>query len=188
MKQTFKRIIGVFLAALLIFTAAPFAGIFGLNADAAEIVETGDCRNPDQTWTLYSDGLLTITGTGWYYASQIGAEWDHHRDSVKKVSISTGIGSISAYVFLDHPNLTEIILEADDPCYTTIDGVLYNKDKTVLIYYPAGKTSTSFTIPDTVTTIDSNAFSNCTYLRNIIIPDSVTGGLDTVAVRCPRFL
>jgi hypothetical protein len=44
---------------------------------------------------------------------------------------------------------------------------LYNKNKTVLHTYPAGKTNTSFTIPDSVTSIGDRAFSSCTSLTSV---------------------
>jgi hypothetical protein len=51
---------------------------------------------------------------------------------------------------------------------------LYSKDKNTLIAYPAGKTETSFIIPDGVTSIDSWVFSFCANLTCVTIPDSVT--------------
>jgi len=50
---------------------------------------------------------------------------------------------------------------------------LYNKDKTALRAYPAGKKG-AFSIPDSVNFIDNRAFFNCTGLTSIAIPDSVT--------------
>ena len=58
----------------------------------------------------------------------------------------------------------------DNPAYCSIDGVLYNKDMTTLMFCPKDKTE--LVIPDTVTTIGPWAFSNCN-IENIVIPDSV---------------
>lgn len=96
--------------------------------------------------------------------------------------------------FINCPALKEFIVDKNDNNYMTIDGVLYSKDGTTLIRYPAGKTDKTFTIPDTVKYIDSYAFegatnlesiynvsyldspkifSNCTSLKNIEISSSV---------------
>jgi hypothetical protein len=58
--------------------------------------------------------------------------------------------------------------------YSSVDGVLYTKNQTVLIIYPAGKTAVSFTIPDSVTSIGFAAFEKCANLTSVTIPNSVT--------------
>ncbi|MDE7097575.1 MAG: leucine-rich repeat domain-containing protein, partial [Ruminococcus sp.] len=54
------------------------------------------------------------------------------------------------------------------------DGILYNKDMTVLIKYLMTKKTAEFIIPDSVISIGGSAFSVCTSLTSITIPDSVT--------------
>ncbi len=57
--------------------------------------------------------------------------------------------------------------------YKTIDGVLYDKNQTTLINYPALKTSKVFEIPDTVKTIKQDAIETTNNLEKIIIPKNV---------------
>jgi len=71
-------------------------------------------------------------------------------------------------------NLTAINVDANNTAYVSENGVLFNKDKTTLLQYPQKKTGTSYVIPNTVTTIASEAFYNCSALTSITIPNSVT--------------
>ena len=68
-----------------------------------------------------------------------------------------------------------INVSADNPYFASVDGVLFNKDITKLLLYPAGKTSTKYgyEVPKTVKEIAPCAFK-CTTLDKILIPSSVT--------------
>lgn len=57
--------------------------------------------------------------------------------------------------------------------YSSTDGVLFNKDKTTLIEYSKDKISPEYVIPDSVTRIWSNAFSDCNNLTTIKLPDGI---------------
>lgn len=58
--------------------------------------------------------------------------------------------------------------------YRSIDGILFNKDKTTIIRFPPKNGLTSYEIPGSVTAINSNAFNSCKNLTSVTIPDSVT--------------
>ena len=53
------------------------------------------------------------------------------------------------------------------------NGVLFNKAKTTLIQYPAGKTDANYNIPNSVTSIGVDAFASSNSLTSIVIPNSV---------------
>lgn len=72
------------------------------------------------------------------------------------------------------PNLTSIFVDEDNQHYSDIDGVLFNKSKTILIRYPHFKSGTEYEIPNSVTRIMDFAFSECNNLTSIKIPNSVT--------------
>ena len=63
--------------------------------------------------------------------------------------------------------------DADNEVFTTEDGVLFSKDKTILYKYPAMKSGWYYQVPSTVKYIDSDAFLCAYYLRELVIPDSV---------------
>jgi len=72
------------------------------------------------------------------------------------------------------PNLTEIKVGENNQYYCSVDGVLFNKDKTELIAFPRSKSVDGYRIPDTVKKIGGNAFRNREDLTSIVIPESVT--------------
>jgi len=92
---------------------------------------------------------------------------------ITSVTIPNSVTSIGVDAFDHCISLIEINVVADNNAYTAEDGILYNKNKTVLVVYPAGKTG-AFIIPINVTNIGDNAFSGCANLTSVTIPDSVT--------------
>ncbi|HOZ13573.1 MAG TPA: leucine-rich repeat protein [Tenuifilaceae bacterium] len=94
--------------------------------------------------------------------------------SLTSVSIPTSVISIGYGVFANCRALTAIDVDSANPNYSSDNGVLFNKDKTVLVAYPAGKTEISYSIPNSVTSILNSAFYGCTSLTSITIPTSVT--------------
>ena len=88
------------------------------------------------------------------------------------VVIPNSVTIIGDNAFYGCSSLEEIIASTDNPAYSSLDGVLYNKDKTQLLKCPSKKSSVM--IPGSVTTIGESAFSYCDGLISIVIPDSVT--------------
>lgn len=80
----------------------------------------------------------------------------------------------------------EINVSTDNPYYTSVDGVLFDKDVTKLLTYPAGKTSTSkygYAVPKTVKEITTYSFEH-TSLDSILLPSSVIANNDTASAFC----
>ena len=94
--------------------------------------------------------------------------------SLKSVTIPDSVTSIGDSAFGDCTSLTAIDVTIGNKNYTSVNGVLFNKDKTELICYPAGKTDKSYIIPDSVISMGYSAFRSCVNLTRIIIPDSLT--------------
>jgi hypothetical protein len=95
-------------------------------------------------------------------------------ESLTIITIPDSVTSIGGYAFASCYSLTSINVGAGNLNYTDVNGVLFNKGKTVLLTYPEGKTGANYTIPDSVTSIGDDAFYGCSSLTSITIPDSVT--------------
>ena len=96
----------------------------------------------------------------------------------------TSIGGDSGWLtFKDCPSLTGITVDALNPVYRSVDGVLIDKSKTTLIKCPEGKAG-SYPVPNNVTKIEAHAFSGSTHLTSVTIPDSVNSIEDNAFESC----
>lgn len=95
--------------------------------------------------------------------------------SLERLSIPAKVISIGAYAFDECTNLAYISVDENNNEYSNDEyGALFNKDKTMLIKYPAGNIESNYEIPNTVAIIESNSFKNSKSLVSVTIPDSVT--------------
>ena len=120
----------------------------------------------------YCRGLTSITIPN--SVTSIGYAAFEHCTGLTSITIPNSVTSISDWAFDGCTGLTSINVANENNYYSSNNGVLFNKKKTELIRYPEGKSQTSYTIPDSVTSIGYGAFYGCTGLTSITIPDSVT--------------
>lgn len=100
------------------------------------------------------------------------------------VTIPKSITSIGSGSFEGCSSLHEITVDDENSNFTSIKGVLYSKDITKIYCCPAKLTETTFTIPETVKSIEPYAFYGCANLTSITIPESVTFIGDYAFARC----
>ena len=91
---------------------------------------------------------------------------------LESVTIGKGCTSVTASAFTRNVNLVKFDVSEDNESYTSVDGVLYNKEKTAVVCYPKSL-SGEYVIPDTVTSIEKAAFENCNKLTKITIGSGV---------------
>ncbi len=96
-------------------------------------------------------------------------------DYIETINIPATVNNIetSTYAFTT-PNLKNINVDSGNTAYSSINGVLFSKDKKKIIVYPAGRTATTYSIPNGTTIIETDAFYNTNYLKHIDIPNTVT--------------
>ena len=145
-----KRLLSFVLVVLMIASLLPATAL------AAYVVTSGTC-GAEVTWTLDSDGVLTISGSGDMHGyGPSGAPW-HGR--VKSAVIAEGVTSIGGFAFYDCTSLTSVTI----PDSVTSIGANAFFDCTSL---------TSVTVPDSVTSIGVGAFASCTSLTGIWVAES----------------
>ncbi len=93
--------------------------------------------------------------------------------SIKNIYIPESVIYVEPDVFYGCHALTDIQVAENNPNYTSEDGVMFNKDKTTLMFYPIAKEQKTYTIPETVTLIEECGFTYSEKLNEIIIPASV---------------
>ena len=150
-----KRLLSFVLAVLMIASLLPATAL------AADVVDSGTCGaegdGSNLTWTLDSEGTLTISGSG---DMCDGSPWHGNRYQIRSVFMANGVTSIGDDAFKGCTSLTSVTI----PDSVTSIGESAFVDCRSL---------TSVTIPDSVTSIGDDAFWGCGSLTSVAIPNSV---------------
>ena len=143
-----------------------------LNVDMISTIIDSNCRFICSSAFEDCDSLTSIKIPN--SVTSIGGGAFDGCSSLASIEIPNSVTSIGDYAFDGCSSLTSIAVDANNANYKDIDGNLYSKDGKTLLRYAIGKTTTSFTIPDNVTSIGKSAFSGCDSLTSIEISNSVT--------------
>ncbi len=192
MKKLFTKILAVAVAFVLVLSAMP--AVFA--ADEIASGTAGEGIN----WVLDSDGTLTISGEGEIVVDWYAPPWENYINDIYVAHIQEGITNIPGTAFCYAENLVsvnvpasvtdmdendtnpfwscfalqEINVHKDNAAYTSVDGVVFNKDMSVLCFYPPNKAGSTYTIPSSVTTLTTNSFNYTKNIPLLTIPDTVT--------------
>lgn len=139
------------------------------------------CSNLEEV--ILEEGIEEISGRAFDSCSKV-KEWKLPKSlkrigpcafrniSVEEFNIPENVESIAA-TFISSSNLSRINVDSNNKYFTSVDGILFDKDSTRLIKYPENRDGNSYEVPNTVKTIDANAFLSCKNLKTITIADSV---------------
>lgn len=103
--------------------------------------------------------------------------------ALKTVTLPKNVKSVGRFAFLECEALTEIKADKGNLTYADIDGVLFSRDKTKLVFYPAGKTETQYSVNQKVTAIGEYAFYGAA-LEKVFLPGGVTSVGDSAFYGC----
>ena len=104
--------------------------------------------------------------------------------SLSSIFIPDSVVEIGTNPFISCASLKSISVSPEHPYFAAIDGVLFRKADKALISYPAGISSSTYTIPQGITAIGDSAFYYCDSLTSVSIPDSVTAIGDEAFYSC----
>ena len=104
--------------------------------------------------------------------------------SLVSVSLPASLHKMDAGCFRGCTSLKEIKVHPKNKRYKSMDGIIFNKNKSVLVCYPPKIEQDAYEIPDSVCVIEDWAFSDAVNLRSIIIPDSVESIGEGAFFRC----
>ena len=154
-----KRLLSFVLAVLMIASLLPATAL------AADILDSGTCGaegdGSNLTWTLDSEGVLTISGSGDMRDYDYSSPWYENGNQIQSVFMANGVTSIGNFAFNECTSLTSMTIPDSVTC---IGNCAFRECSSLA----------SVTIPDSVTSIGVYAFCACTSLKSVTIPDSVT--------------
>ena len=158
-------------------------GVLFRKADKALISYPAGIDSP--TYTI-PQGIIAIENSAFYTCDSLTSitipdsvtsigDWAFYScNSLTSITIPDSVMQIGLNPFVSCSALRSISVSPEQPYFAAIDGVLFRKADKILIAYPAGIKSSTYTIPQGITSIGDSAFSSCESLTSISIPDSVT--------------
>ena len=166
------------------------------SSHSLSITGTGnmpDFNGINQPWNAFQDEIETVTiGAG---VTSVGKKAFTYCLALTDVTLPDGLKTLGVAAFsgcsaltsielpaaletirtnaLNAGGLTEIKVQTGNTHFEAEGGVLYNKGQTALLRYPRKKPGTTFAVPASVTTIEAYAFSECTALESVTLPDAL---------------
>lgn len=172
------------LMSLLCYSAALSAAViketvggFTYQADEASVASGATVITTSLTGAVSIPASVMLGGKT-YTVTGIATNFIHYNygpnyNTITSITLPPTIKSIATGAFGVSTSLQEIKIDGVSNHFTVEDGVLYNKDKSTLVYYPAQKHAGDYTVPSHVKNIGGDAFSNNTSLISVAIPNTL---------------
>lgn len=142
---------------------------FANNGSLASVKLSSNTVNIGEYAFWCCTGLVSVTLP--IAVTNIGRKAFEGCGNLTNINIGSAVPIIGAWAFAECWCITAFDVDAGNIGYNSVDGVLFNKDLTVLLVCPPGKTG-KYSLPDGVVRIQETAFSSCR-LTSVMIPDSV---------------
>lgn len=105
--------------------------------------------------------------------TSIGEQAFYDCTKLTHITIPESVASIGLRAFGNCSSLTNINVDANNQNFSSLNGILFDKSQSEIVFYPPGKTEDTYSIPEGVTSIGKQAFYRCYQLADITIPNSV---------------
>jgi len=132
-----------------------------MSLQTFEVADNNQYFSSDDTGVLYDKNKTTVM----QYPSG---------NPESSYTLPASVTQFNTRAFTGARNLEEIEVEGGNTAFSSVNGVLFNFDKTKLVIYPRGRENNSYTVPDGVTTIGEFAFEGANNLTNVNFPDALT--------------
>jgi hypothetical protein len=164
--------------------------LFDKNQDTliqCPIAKVGSYVIPDSVTNIWSPAFVNCSaltdielGNG---LTAVNGSLFNGCSSLTNVTVSDSVTNVWVGSFSYCPVLNSITVSPNNPAYSSMNGVLFDKNRTELIQYPNGRTG-SYTIPSGITYIGYTAFYSCAGLTSVTIPNGITSILDATFDDC----
>ncbi|MBQ7624873.1 MAG: leucine-rich repeat protein [Clostridia bacterium] len=141
------------------------------EGNTALSAEDGVLLNKDKTAVL----MCPAGKTGSYTAPEtvVTVEWSAFAySSLSEINLGAALTTVRYDSFTDCSALTDVNVSESNKVFSSVNGVLFNKDRTEIILFPQGKTG-NILMPDGLLSITESAFSGCLGITGVVFPDSV---------------
>jgi hypothetical protein len=156
--------------------------------------------NIEGLWYLSSLTEIVVDPGNTQFASLDGVLYNHERTVILWIPSGRGDPSFTlpaTLLSIDFPgheptnilnrlNLEDIQVDPANKVFSSLDGVLYNKDRSTLIYYPPRRPASAWVVPTGVRQIAAGAFYGCERLEQVMLPENLTSIGDFAFMNCER--